>query len=47
MARAKPEAQFNRHARGESMAKDLAEAVRLYRLAAEQKHVGAQFSLGV
>ena len=35
------------HARGEGVPEDDAEAVRWYRLAAEQGYAGAQFNLGV
>ena len=43
-------AQFNlgvMHADGRGVLKDEAEAVRWYRLAADQGHAGAQFNLGV
>ena len=47
MARAKSEALFHRPVRGKGVPQDQAEVVRLYRLAAEQKHADAQFHLGI
>ena len=45
-----PDAQFNlavRHATGDGVLKDAAEATRLFRLAAEQGHAEAQYNLGI